>query len=741
MSKSDAKLERISLRKVFQHQQDAHWAKGKQINAFDTETFKGTVFMLSYAIAEDSGVEHKGYIGQLDSATILDYLTDYRCRSAINVWYNLDFDANAILSGILNERQLTELVTTNQTATTVDGITYDISYVKGKFLHISDEHRNNYSHYDISQFFYTSLDNASKEWLDKQKIDEIDTSQFDNPEYIMENYDKIVEYAEKDATLTKELAQELIYTAEDLDIPMGKPFSTGYLSAEYLRANTEDKPGFGSNSYQDLFWQSYYGGRFEVFKRGNVGDVVAPDINSAYPAIMKDLPDPSTLQWEHYQSKDESGFVDTQQCDFEDICNADYGVVRVIVSTDARNPIQPFAHKIDGKVHFPVLTETEISVIKPIFEFAVKNDLVTRFRIKEAWLGYENEDAEYPFDFIGDLYGERKLFEKNNYYRKGKLLKIVLNSLYGKTCQTTESKQLLELNEEGYELDKYEKPLPKQFLSINQRSQLRDNEIIISRLESGRRFNPFIASYITGMTRLELHKRVVEYDLVEDTVMFATDCLMVDKEAYEKSDFDELIHTPNEDLEGDAFMENAAETLGMWDFDYQGEAFIVGSGVYEVDMKECQKRECDNYGSWCDNESHRTKTKTRGFTEKTLDITLKKSARKHNEGIPIETNRPLTISEVLISPERGSVSEFIEDKKKLTAGFDDKRNWQRDRVTFRQLLHSAEESRPIDLANRQEQLIKETQEETRINKKLDEFQVKSSDLETEWLLEQKSVSD
>lgn len=694
MAKSDISLENINIEPATRKQTTANWRDAKQINAFDTETFRGSVFMLSYAIGDLHGVEEKGYISQLDSKTIIKKLTNRQCRSAINVWYNLDFDANAILSSILSFDELKELSVTTETTTKIDSVFYEIKYVKGKFLLIEDSNGNNYKHFDISQFFYAPLDEASEEWLNDKKVEDIDTSRFDDASYIMDNYDDIREYAIKDAKLTQRLGHKLVSEAESLDIPMGMPFSTGYLSAEYIRANTDEKPDFGDSRYQSMFWDSYYGGRFEVFERGQVGEVAAPDINSAYPAVMRNLPDPETLDWMYYSNESVQG----RNIELDDIKTSDYGVVDVTVSTDPNAKIQPFAQKVGGRVTFPVLTNARITVIAPIFEFAVKEGLVTDYQINEAWLGHEREITEYPFTWLNGLYADRKQWEiKEGKEKKGKLVKIVINSSYGKTCQTTEHSRIVKLSEnDEYELDYNEKLQPRGFMNKNQRDILDEDEVVVKNVDCGRRFNPFVASYITGMTRLELHKQVVEHNLVDDTVMFATDCLMVRKDAYEESDFDGLIQQPDASLEGEQFRQSAIDSLGKWDYDYRGDAFIVGSGVYEV------------------NTPNGLKTKTRGFLEKAFDGSLKEEAANHPEGIPLQNPRPLTINEVVRSPDDGNVAEFVEDSKVLPPDFDQKREWGREETTFTHLLTERQESEPIDLAEKRKGEYEPTKEQSEL---------------------------
>ena len=700
MSKSDRNLEDIDLDSAFQEQTMPNWRDGKNINAFDTETSDGTVFMLAYSFDYFSSTIGNKNVNSLNSGDIFDIITHQDCRSAINVWYNLDFDANAILSGVLDESEMKELTLTNSTTIKLDGINYDIKYVKGKFLLIKDEYGNNYPHFDISQFFYTSLDNAVSEWLGKNKKEGVDTSKFGNEEYVKSNWGTITEYAEKDAILTRELAEELITEAQEQQIPMGKPFSTGYLSAEYLRANLDQKPGFGPTDMQSMFWDSYYGGRFEVFERGNIGEVVGPDIHSAYPAIMQNLPDPTTLDWYEFNNRDSDeehfGF-DPTDMDFEEMQQYDYGVVKARVTTNPNKKIQPFARKMEGKVHYPVMTDEVITVIKPIFEFAVNTNHVVDYDIVEGWVGNETSDTEYPFSFIDEEYAQRKIYEKHGKVKTAMLIKIVLNSLYGKTCQTTENDKVVDLEEMGeYELEDNEVAKPKSYLSKNERNNLESTDLLVSEVYAGRRFNPFLASYITGLTRLELHKQVVEYDLVDDVIMFATDCIMVRKSAYEDSKFEsELIVEPDESLPDDEFREKVKESLGMWGFDYEGYALVVGSGVYEVERTDKDS----------------VKTKTRGFDSSDLgNKRLTELAQDNEEYIRITNERPLTMSEVLINPERGETSEFKKMRKKLKPDFDDKREWNSENVTFSDLLFSCEKSEPINLAERQEDTLRKVQQ-------------------------------
>lgn len=60
-------------------------------------------------------------------------------------------------------------------------------------------------------------------------------------------------------------------------------FPLGYLAEKVLINNRIEIPKFDSIPYeiQDLAFQSYFGGRFEILKRGFIGTAYLYDINSA----------------------------------------------------------------------------------------------------------------------------------------------------------------------------------------------------------------------------------------------------------------------------------------------------------------------------------------------------------------------------------------------------------------------------------------------------------------------------
>lgn len=675
-TKSDTPLNEIDVDYAKGQLRQPEWANEKPICAFDTETHDGDVFMLSISHEQlDWSAAIHSHDGEdfeaLEPERIFHWLTKPAVESTINVWFNLNFDANVILS-VLPEQALQRLHITNMVEVELDGKPYEITYLPGKLLRIRKGRREietedgvtetwkvSIEHYDVAQLFRDSLEGAAQEWLGVGKLPDVDTSRFGERDYINEHWDTIRKYARRDADLTMRLTRELIDTAEDEDlgIPTGKPISTGYLAENYLRDQLDRKPGWGLTKMQAMAWDSYAGGRFEVFERGDIGEVAGPDINSAYPAILADLPDPGTLRW--------GVFADPS---IDRLREADYGFVDVTVSTDEARRIQPFAVKIEDVVTFPALDQHRITVLLDTFLFALEADLITDHEVHEASLGFDDGTAEYPFSFVHDLYDRRKTWEAEGREKAALLLKIVLNSLYGKTAQTTVGNEILDDGINPNEVENFTQVLGHA-VSQSQRG--------------GAMFNPFIASYITGLTRLELHRAVYETGLEQDTILFATDSIMVREEAYRNSNFRDLL----------------GDRLGEWDFDYRGRAFVVGSGVYEVERTDLVPEDFDSYE---DLRETITKTVSRGFREADLDGKLRDAAASAgSEAVPIVSERPRTIGEALFRNELITLEDvgvFDSATRDLSASFDRKREWDNPETTFTELLDGPEGSSPVVLS-------------------------------------------
>jgi len=687
MSKSDSPLSRIDTSGVTDPMREPAWHGGSPIHAWDTETTEasddstGRVFAL--AVAPD-GYDPTVYTAaDLDESRrpgdtlptdgLLKLLTGHRFRRGVNVWYNLSFDGDVIFSGLPeeNRRELQRYDrTTYEPADST--VSFEITYVPAKFLRIRDSNGHTYEHYDISGIVRSkNLGAAADEWTeyDGKANDGLDVSRFEDRSYLRRNMGTILSYARRDAVITRAVWRSFVNTAESAGVPAGKPFSTGYLAADYLRDNLSQKPGYGASWVQQYAWDSYAGGRFEIFERGAVGEVVVPDINSAYPAVMAGLPDPSSMAWRH-----------PNEPSLDAVRGADYGFVDVTVTTDPERRIQPFAVKTHDGLRYPSLTDHRLRTLRETFLFALDAGLIEDFTLHSAALAETVEGVtRYPFREDIDvpaLYERRKVWGKH----EGKpdmalALKIVLNSMYGKTCQTVMHQRPAEPGEDPAELEPHER------LSVT----YGDGRGTVAGQVAGRFFNPFLAAYITGLTRLKLHRTVVRHGLEGDTIAFATDSIIVRREAFEASGFVEA-EVVDASEPGDY-----AEALGAWGFDARrGDGFVIGSGVYEIAKP-----------------SGGFKRSTRGFKElsgESLRAAAETATRSDTPGeIEATNHRPLTLAEVTsgrtgdggtpLMP--GDVGRFIEEARPLRAGFDEGRDWPDPDPTYGDLLAGARYGPPV----------------------------------------------
>lgn len=178
------------------------------------------------------------------------------------------------------------------------------------------------------------------------------------------------------------------------------------------------------NILLDMF-KGYYGGRTEVFSRGFIEYYNYYDFNSLYPASMiNDFPDTNTL-WS--AKKDTCSFIDN----FE-------GMSLVSITAPfMKYPLLPV--RVDKKLYFPYGKfngwYTHVELRKAVEE---------GYKINKVFKSYYYRDTFRPFDgFINELYALRKKYKANNDIMEV-VVKLCMNSLYGKFGQKFEEKTVIQ---------------------------------------------------------------------------------------------------------------------------------------------------------------------------------------------------------------------------------------------------------------------------------------------------------
>jgi hypothetical protein len=432
----------------------------RTIYALDTETYEGDIFL----IADSDGQ----YLDRITPEAVLKFLFHKRYQNSWNFFYNLGYDAEVILKllGI-------ELYRYNKTRDlTFEFDKFKINYVPSKCLKISKGHHTS-SFFDISQFYNSvKLTEAYQ-----NNIQKLDTSYLEfkskrnefSPTFYRRNTSKVRDYCIKDCIYAKQLSEKwasLFHSA--FSFYPQKWISSGYLAEKVLINNGIEFPKFDSILYeiQELALRSYFGGRFEMQKRGFVGTAHLYDINSAYPYSITKIPDLSNGKW-----------ISSNR--IHD--NAELGFFRILANIPDCKYIPPFPFRIKNNILFP---SGKFETYVTLEELRAYNN-PSHYAILDSWQFIPFSHI-YPYkEFIEKMYLKRlELKARNDPMQLP--IKIILNSIYGKTGQKV-------------------------------------HRVI------GNLFNPVIFAFITGYARASLYRFVTRYNIEKETVAFATDSICTTK--------------------------------------------------------------------------------------------------------------------------------------------------------------------------------------------------------------------
>lgn len=327
----------------------------------------------------------------------------------IFVCFNLHYEEGAIFYP-LDNAQLAELRLKGKTKYDK----YVISNIPNKEVVIRWRNRT-IRIYDIAPYYHSSLQRAAMDYLGESK-NEIENKAF-TPDNILPRFTEIVAYCVKDARLTKQLADLFLATLSGVNLFPKKLISTGYISAKHFRTihNSSIRSFYERYPEATRFaWESYAGGKFEVYKRG-FANFYEYDINSAYPSTIANLYDLAgcrCFQDIHYQASADYGFL---YCDLN--IQGDYSPVPVKIGTLNTYPVGHFKAYIG----------------KSTYEWLIYHG--QHVKILDAWWIYTNHVQPYKeeVDRLYRLKAECKGIDSMKYL----LIKILLNSLYGKFAAIT----------------------------------------------------------------------------------------------------------------------------------------------------------------------------------------------------------------------------------------------------------------------------------------------------------------
>jgi len=492
------------------------------------------------------------------------------------------------------------------------GLTY--YYIPHKHLRIESGPQQWVKFWDVAQYYHSSLDAAAERYMGENKID-IETKTF-TPEYVNKNWDRIAEYCVKDAVLTKKLTDRIIEKLTDFEISTPSLYSCASITAQYFSRNTEIPDVFQLwNGYPDMMamaCDAYAGGKFEITARGPFDHAYEYDLASAYPYEMSNLKDVSTAK----VVRDTSYFHS----------DADYGFCRVRIESesDIENPDHLPCGLVDGSqrfypsgVFYTTITKNEVEYISQLPN--------TKIDVLAGTYLY-CETNRYPFRHI-----IKKLYEFKDIYKRGDqtlylLVKILMNSYYGKGCQVIPELNLKTHEEYSLQENDY---LDVYYWLNSGKGQGKN-------FKPGQHFNPIYAAVITANTRIKV--TAMQNLLKRSCLAVHTDSIITTEP------IPDTLLSPG---------------LGGWAFEVDGPGLIVACGQYQIGsiskFKGVVPRKADNWTRLLKNH-----------------ITPGKPA-------PSKIPYPQTLVESWIEAtgknHRDQINVFRPDKKIIDLNVDTKRNW------------------------------------------------------------------
>jgi hypothetical protein len=279
--------------------------------------------------------------------------------------------------------------------------------------------------------------------------------------------------------------------------------------------------------------------------------------------------------------------------------------------------------------------ENQIEYFVTFPELCIAEKMGIEFDVLDAWTCYT--DGKPIFENINELYEKRKEAKKNGDKVLELVLKIIMNSLYGKfgekqftvraSLKKSPDSKEININGQCFYVREINKP--------------------------GLLFCPVLASYITSLTRVQLLETCK--NRFDDVVAFATDSILTTKKFIEEGD-----------------------KLGEWKLEIEGEAIILMSGVYTI------------------RNEHEIKSRFRGFPINADFFELLEKNRDSDK-IQFEFERVLKLGEVIAFHNMYSLEDlnlFRTIEKELTCYSDEKRDWLSQPLNFAELLENQFDSVP-----------------------------------------------
>ena len=500
--------------------------------AYDTETYRGKCKLLCRNKGIHKSLMEKDITEFPSFEQCIKFLTYYISKNMLGVYrffWNIDFDIQAILKLYDGKDKLKFLDDISKGIpvkyTNSKGRKYIFKWLRSKSFTIIDvkQHRN-IVFTDLYTFYNLGLGKAGKQYLDENKLDNIKGKQLNlYISYWKKHRENIVKYCIQDCKLTAKLGWEVINSIKNVDLELPRTlYSPSSISKQNFRFNNYI-PSICNTPIEVIqkAYNCYYGGRFELFKRGLIKKGYLYDIVSQYPDFIKDLPDMYNGLWIKYKNLEKLPKERT----------FGYFLCQVDIPKDCKIPTLPSKEGIvrfASGFHWNWYTWYDLDLMR---DYIIK--------IKKAYI-YELNNRNYkPFkEKIEQAFAIKEKLKGTNKKMEYNTIKIYMNAIYGCFVEVNDQIELI-----NKDLNKIDKKNEKKLL------------------KAGILFNPIYASQITAFGRWSVVKNIPK-EKYEHIIAIHTDSIITDKNMSQYLDI--------------------GKNLGQWNLEGSGKGLMINTGMYQL---------------------------------------------------------------------------------------------------------------------------------------------------------------
>ena len=407
-----------------------------------------------------------GYLANSDGMELYDIrgLSTQDCldfflsagKGKLNVIFSGSYDFTLILNDVPPD-VIKEMLTSNELSGSVEWNGYVMSYVPRKYFRVRRAgEKTGVTIWDVFGFYQSSFVDALEKWLgDCPEVDLIAEGKSKRQKFDGEDDLRYIrQYNGAELRALVKLVRQLLVSLHECGLTITRYEGAGAIAAAMLRKHKVKERAFllpdgrrVKSPLEMLVPQNcaYFGGRIEAIQYGHAcRKVYHYDINSAYPAALVTLPNLARGKWVHVKNPDISKLPE-------------FSLFYVKWDVGAYTRICPFPYRstLDGgMILYPSKGQGWIWYPEVWQAFNHKKDY-WRIEIPEAWAFYPDDWSDHPYEFIREYY-ERRRNLVNESRRTGipngaeKVIKLGLNSLYGKTAQRVGARDYQSIPYAGY---------------------------------------------------------------------------------------------------------------------------------------------------------------------------------------------------------------------------------------------------------------------------------------------------